>query len=206
MRPYDSATLAQMNKRRIRRRDLLRIDLPSGVYGFWAGQGAFVYEGVTYVGAGRLLRIEGFGGGLDFSAQAFHVTLSAKPNSALTPDVLATVFSEQWHQAPVTLYRAYFHPDTFALLSVERVGRRVLDQLPLAIEAAGEAKLTAFLEPVTYDNPHRGYLKFGDGDQRLIDSDDGFFSFAATAGDQPIEWGRAPAAAGPGASAEPPRG
>lgn len=202
MHPFDPATVTQLGKRRMRRRDLLRVDLLSGVYGFWGGTGTFSYESVTYVGAGKLLEIEGFGGSLDFSVQAFRVSLSAKPNSALTPDVLATVFSEQWHQAPVTLYRAFFNPDTFALLSVERMARRVLDQLPLTFDESGGARLTAFLEPVSYDNPNRGYAKFGDADQRLIDPDDAFFSFAATAGSQPIAWGRkqdnAPGPAAPG--------
>jgi hypothetical protein len=199
MRAYDSATLTQLGKKRAAMRYLLRFEFDSGIYGFWAGTGTITYQGVTYVGAGRLLDIEELGGGLDFAAQAFKVSLSSKPNSALTPDVLATVFSEAWHQKPAILYKAFFHPRTRALLSIERAARRVLDTLPLEQVAGGQAKLTAFLEPVTFDNPRRGYAKFGDADQRLIDPDDAFFSFAATAGEQPIEWGRAPQAAAAGA-------
>jgi hypothetical protein len=193
MIPFDTALAASLGTRRAVRRMLLRFDLGSGVYGFHSGAGPFgPYEGITYVGSGQLLRVEGQSGGLDAAVSPITVTLSSMPNSQLTPDVLATIFSEQWHQKPAVLSRAYFHPDTRALLAVRRASRRVIDTITMRDSEDGGATLVVSLEPVVFDNPRRGWSKFGDSDQRMIDPNDAFFSFAATAGTQTIEWGRAP--------------
>lgn len=195
MIPFDATLAASLGTRRAVKRTMLRFDLGSGTYGFWTGAGPIVHESVTYVGAGRLIAVQPLTGSLDASVAPIVVTLSSIPNSHLTPDVLATIFAEQWHQQPAVLSKAYFHPDTRALLAVRRAARRVIDTVVLTRNADGTATLTASLEPVVFDNPQRGYAKYGDADQRLIDANDAFFSFAATAGMQTIEWGRAPAVA-----------
>jgi hypothetical protein len=195
MIPFDSALAASLGTRRAVKRTLLRFDLASGTYGFWTGTTPIVYESVTYVGAGQLIKIQPLSASLDASVAPIVVTLSSIPNTQLTPDVLGTIFEEQWHQQPAILSKAYFNPDTRALISVRRAARRVIDTIVMTESVDGTATLTAHLEQVVFDNPQRGSVKFGDSDQRLIDPNDAFFSFAATAGQQTIEWGRAPQAA-----------
>lgn len=205
MRAFDSSALATLDAGRIATRGLLRFDLGSGSYGFWNGLGNIVYQSLTYVGAGRLISIDKIDATLDFSISPIVVRLSSVPESALTPDVLATIYAEDWHQKPAILSRAYFNPDTRALLSVERVSRRVIDRIEDESTVGGAAMLVAYLEPVTFDNPKRGFARFGDADQRLIDASDGFFAFAATAGSEQILWGRDPASSSAAAAGVAPR-
>lgn len=195
MIPFDVALAASLGTRRAVKRTMLRFDLASGTYGFWTGTGPIVSDSVTYVGSGQLLQVQPLSASLDASVAPIVVTLSSIPNSHLTPDVLGTIFAEQWHQQPAVLSKAYFHPDTRALLSVRRAARRVIDTITMKEAADGTATLTASLECVVFDNPQRGFAKYGDSDQRLIDANDAFFSFAATAGMETIEWGRSPQSA-----------
>lgn len=195
MIPFSAPLATSLGTRRAVKRTLLRFDLPSGAYGFWTGTGEITYEGVSYKGFGRLIQIESLSASLDASVAPITVSLSSIPNTALTPDLLATIYDEQWHQQPAILSKAYFDPDTRALISVRRAARRVIDTLVMRESVDGTATLTATLECVVFDNPQRGFIKYGDSDQRLIDPNDAFFSFAATAGQQTIEWGRAPEAA-----------
>ena len=37
---------------------MMRFDFPGNSYGFWSGIEPFVFEGVTYVGAGSLITID----------------------------------------------------------------------------------------------------------------------------------------------------
>ena len=67
------------------------------------------------------------------------------------------------------LSHAYFNPDTRALIMVERITRRRIDTIVMEETIGGQAQLIATLQPVNFDNPGRGYLVYGDGDQRLID-------------------------------------
>lgn len=194
MKNFDPATLAALGDRRAAVRMLLRFDLPEGSYGFCNDIGSIDYNGLTYVGAGRLITIDDIAGTSDLSVEPIVVHLSSIPDSALTPDVLGTIHGYQWHQAPAILYQAYFNPDTRALIMVERVARRRIDTIDHVETVGGGAELIANLQPLNLDNPGRGFMVYGDADQRLIDPDDGALSFAATAGTQTIDWGRLPSA------------
>lgn len=190
MKQFDPATLAALSQRAASLRLLLRFDLPEGTFGFWTGIEPIVYESVTYVGSGSLITIDDLSGADDPTVVPIVVRLTSIPNSALTPDVLGNIFAYNWHQAPAVLYQAYFNPDTRALIMVERITRRRIDTIEMEETAGGQAQLIATLQPVNFDNPGRGFMLYGDGHQRLIAPTDGFFSFAANAGEQTIEWGR----------------
>ena len=190
MRSYDSDTLALLASGRAATRDMILFDFAAGFYGFWTGVGVLPYSGVDYIGAGKLIQIDGlsFEGGL--SPSNVTVSLSAIPEDGLTVDVLATIEAEQYHQRPVTISRAYIHPDTRAVLSVERMYRGYLDQITHDLQAGGGATLTATLESRSRDHTRVGHRVRSDADQRLIDSSDGFFLYAAVA-DAKFLWGRA---------------
>ena len=192
MKNFDPATLAALGERAASMRLLLRFDLPEGTFGFWTGIEPFVHEGVTYVGAGSLITLDDMAAAVDPATQPLTLRLTSIPNTELTPDVLGSIFSYDWHQAPATLYQAYFNPQTGATIMVERVMRRRIDTIEMVEAVGGDAQLVATLQPINLDNPGRGFMLYGDGDQRLIESADGFFAFAATAGEQQIDWGRAP--------------
>lgn len=192
MKPYDPATLLALGGRRASKRNLLRFDLDEGTFGFWGDSGTLTYQGVPYVGAGKYLQIDQLGGASDFSVSPIEVRLSSIPDQALTPDVLASIFTYTWHQRPAIIYDAYLDPDTRDVIMIERVARRVIDTIDMVERAGGGAELVGRLQPLNFDNPNRGFLRYSDPDQRLIDPLDGFFKFAAMVGSQTIDWGRAP--------------
>lgn len=190
MRIINPAALATLAAGRAVSRLLLIFDLPSGTYGFWDGIGLLTYAGRDYVGAGKLLAIDDLelSGGL--APAPVTLQLSAMPEAGLTVDVLATIEDEQYHQRPCTMSRAYFDPDTRALISVERIYRGYIDQIEHAEQVGGGAALVCSLESRSRDHTRVGHRVRGDADQRRIAADDGFFRHAATAGTQKIIWGR----------------
>lgn len=203
MKAFNSATNASLGNRRASKRNLLRLDLAEGTFGFCGDSGDLTYEGVVYRGCGKYISINNLDGASDFSVSPIEVRLSTIPDSRLTPDVLATFNAYTWHQRPAVLYDAYIHPDTRELISVERIARRLIDTCDFLEHVGGQAVLVALLQPLNYDNTARGYMRYSDADQRLIDPDDGYFSFAAKAGTANISWGRkeeTPAAGAAGTS------
>jgi hypothetical protein len=168
----------------------MEFTFPSGTYRFWTGQGILTYSGNDYTGAGSLIDIQQIDGVSDLSSVPLLVTLTSVPNSDLSPDVLATIEAETWHQAPVKISRAYIDPDTRTLLSVERFYSGYIDKIDHEDQIGGGAVLKAYSESKSRDHLKTGYRTRSDADQRLINATDGGLMMAATAGVQDIFWGR----------------
>jgi hypothetical protein len=194
MKSYDADTLTMLATGRAASRGLILFDFPSGIYGFWTGLGPLVYDTVTYIGAGSLIEVEAIGSAADLASRSIVCRLTSVPNSGLTPDTLATIENEQWHQSPVIVSRAYINPDTRALISVERVYRGYVDRIEHQDQVGGGAILAVYLESKSRDHMKRGYRMRGDADQRRVNAADEGLSHAATAGSQDIVWGRNPQA------------
>lgn len=190
MKSFDSSTIAMLASGRAVSRALLEFTFPSDTYRFWTGQGVLTYSGNDYTGAGGLIDIQQIGGVSDLSAVPLLLTLTSVPNSDLSPDVLATIEGESWHQAPVKISRAYFDPDTRALLSVERFYSGYIDKIDHEDQIGGGAVLKAYLESKARDHLKTGYRTRSDSDQRWLNATDGGLTLAATAGVQDIYWGR----------------
>jgi hypothetical protein len=193
MKPFTAATLTSLATGRAIERELMLIDLVSGIYGFWTGTHVFTFNSVDYVGAGQLIQLEATSQANDLSAISLVARLSAIPDSALTPNVLATIESEIYHQRTVTISRAYFHPDTGDLLSVERWFRGYIDRIEHEEDIGGAFQLVAYLESKSRDHLKTGHRLRADSDQRRIKANDGGLRYAATASQQQLLWGRAPA-------------
>lgn len=192
MKPFTAATLTSLATGRAIERELMLIDLVSGIYGFWTGAGVFTFGGVDYVGAGQLIRLESANQVMDLSAVSLVARLSAIPDTSLTPNVLATIEAEIYHQRPVTISRAYFHPDTGVMLSVERWFRGYIDKIDHEEDIGGNFQLVAYLESKSRDHTKTGYRLRADSDQRSINPNDGGLRYAATAAQLEIFWGRYP--------------
>lgn len=195
MRAYDSGTLALLASGRMVTHALVQFDFPSGTYGFWDGAGKLEFGGLTYVGAGSLIGIDEVELPGSLESSALKLTLTSVANTDLTPDTLASIESEQYHRRPVTLRRAYIHPDTRAVVSVERVWRGYLDQVAHDVAIGGQAVLTVVCESVARDLTRRGWRVSSDVDQRRIDATDGGMRHATTAGLIRTFWGRMPGSA-----------
>lgn len=191
MKSFDSATLAKLAAGLIAKRDMILFDFDGdGLHGFWLGQGILTYGGVDYVGAGRLIKLNPIGGSADLSAIAVTATLSAVPNSDLTPDLLASIEGYAWHQSPVVISRAYIDIDTRAILSVERMFRGYFDKLDHQEQVGGGYTLLAYFESKSRDHQKKGFRVRGDADQRRVNAIDGGLQYVAVAGNQEIKWGQ----------------
>jgi hypothetical protein len=176
--------------------ELLLFDLPSGLHGFWPGHGPLPVDGVSYVGAGSLIKIEPSVQGLDFAATPLRVTLRAVPDSELSPDKLATIEDEQYKGRPSSYSLAYFERATGALITVERLWQGYIDFLSHEGTVAADYVLVGNLEPRSLDHSRRGFRVRGDADQKLIDPDDKFYEHAATVTKENLPYGRASSATG----------
>ncbi|MGF7160123.1 hypothetical protein FHS85_001746 [Rhodoligotrophos appendicifer] len=189
MRTIDAPTLATIEAGAIAERDMILFDFPSGFHGFWTGDGVFTWNGLTFNGTGSLLSVASIEERDDLGSVALEVRLRALPEAGLTGDVLAEIESEAYHQRPVTIYKAFFHPLTAALLSVSVRYRGTLDQIEHDEAADGEYTLIGRIECRSRDHTRTGYRLRSDADQRLIDPDDGGLRYAIGASRQQVYWG-----------------
>lgn len=186
-------TALALARGRVVDRGLLLLDLGSGPYGFWTGLGPFVYGGVTYVGAGSLIAVEGIRGASDLSAVPVVARLTAIPNTDLTPDLLATIEAEVYHQRPVTIMTAYFDPETYALLSVEIEYRGYVDRILHTESVDGQAVLEGHFESRFRDHQRTGYRVRSDTDQRRIDANDDGLRHVTSVATEQVLFGRSAA-------------
>lgn len=167
-RSYNAAVQSALDAGRVVDRLLVELDFASGLYGFWSGLGPFVWNGITHVGAGSLISIEGIKQTSDLSAVAVVGRLSS-----LSPAVLATIENEVYHQRPCVISTAYFNAETYALLNVEVEYRGYIDRIVHVEKTGGEAALEVHLESRFRDHLKTGYRVRSDQDQRnLFPTDD----------------------------------
>ncbi|MGQ3674247.1 DUF2163 domain-containing protein [Xanthobacter sp. TB0139] len=195
MRAFDSETLALLASGRMVTAALIQFDFGTGTYGFWSGAGRLEFAGLTYLGAGGLIGIEDVTAVGSLESASLTLTLTAIANTALTPDTLAGIEAEHYHGRPVTLRRAYTHPETRALVAVERLWRGYVSQITHDETIGGEAVLAVTCESRGRDVTRKGYRVWSVADQLRIDAADGGLRHAAVAGRQTAFWGRAPGSA-----------
>lgn len=193
MRTLETATETLIDGGRFVRRDAILFDFAEGQFGFWWGEGEFSWNGHVFVGAGSLLKVDPVNVGSDGSPIELNVTLTAIPNTDLTPDVLGSIETYTYHQRAVLLYRFYFDPDTGAMVGTAPVVlfRGYLDQIAHEDRPDGEFSLVAKLVSKSIDYRRRGHLKRGNESQKRLNggADDLFFEHAAEAGTVSVEWG-----------------
>src|ERR1700750_2769324 len=117
-----SSVLTLLDQGRISVRGLIRFDFGTGTYGFVKSMQPITYNGLTYK-PGGVIAVTDFSQQTGLSAQSFQVTLAASPDDGLTPEVLQTIENEDYRDRPVTVYDAFFDPDTNALLFVQTMMR-----------------------------------------------------------------------------------
>jgi hypothetical protein len=166
------ATSAALNAGDVGKRTLILFDFGSGLYGFWSGVGTLSHDGVDYLGAGSLISIDDLRQTSSLDAVQVVARLTGVPNSDLTPDTLATIENEHYHQRPCTISTAYFSTATGALLSVELEFDGVIDRMPHFESEDGTAVLEAHLESRFVDHRRSDYRVRSDGDQKRIHPSD----------------------------------
>lgn len=184
-----SDVLALLDAGRISIRGLIRFDFGTGTYGFIKSVQPFSYNGLTYL-PGGLISVSDFSSATGLTAQQFTVTLAASPDDDLTPDVLQTIENEDYRDRPVTIYDAYFHPDTGALLYVQAMKRGYVDTIDHVDTQSAGYSIQANCESRAIDYTRTNGRKRSDKDQRRRSANDGWFQNAATRGREKVFWGQ----------------
>ena len=176
---------------RISTRQMVRVQLGSGIFGFIARREPLVYAGVTYQPFG-LIEVSDISGGTGTAADGgFTLTLAESKQFDLTPEILTQIENEDYRDRPVVVYDAHFHPDTMALIQVEPVARGYLDVIEHNADETRGYYLTARCEGRQLDYSRQNGRKRTVADQQRRDPGDRFFEHAATAGRVDIAWGKA---------------
>lgn len=180
---YPSALEDLIEAGRLAVRGLIRFDLGTGTYGVWNGTGPLTYEdfagaGVTYQ-PNALISVSDIPLGMGTAAIPLTIEMPESADWGLTPDRLAEIESEDYKGRPVTIYDAYFDPDTRELLHVEPLYRGYVDTIDHLVED-GVMKLVGHIETAALDNHRDGYRSASNADQQLVSAGDRFFEHAAT--------------------------
>ncbi|WP_309086470.1 DUF2163 domain-containing protein [Chelativorans sp.] len=178
-----------LDQGRIRIRGLMKFAFGTGTYGFVKGQQPFAWNGLTYQ-PGGVIEVSDFTAGTGTEARQFTITLAASPDDGLTPAVLRTIEQEDYRDRPVTIYDAYQHPETGALLHVEAIERGYIDTLRHEETEDGYV-LVADCESRALDYSRTNGRKRNDADQKRRAPNDDFYSNAAMRGREEVWWGRA---------------
>jgi len=133
-------------------RGMIRFDF-SQTYGFWTGTSDLVYNGVTYV-PGGIINVSALPAQMGFESQGLELSLACAPSNGLTPEILASIETEIYHQKPVTISDAYFHPKTRALQFVVSLYRGYVDTIEHEMGSNGH--LTMRCESRAVDNGKTG--------------------------------------------------
>jgi hypothetical protein len=189
MRLIPTALQSQLDSGAIGKTDMILFDFPAptGLRGFFSGVGEVVFSGVTYKGAGSLFAIGAVGGSLDGAAAGLTVTLNADARASLEPTDLAAIETIQYRGRPVTIYRRYHHPESYAEIAVERLWRGYIDTIDHHIDG-GACYLAARCESRALDLARSGYRMRTDADQRLVDPADTFFKDVGIVAKKEIQW------------------
>jgi hypothetical protein len=157
-------------------RSLIKFEFGTGTYGIWNGTGTLPYGGVDYI-PNRLVTVEMGAFALGTQAVPMTIRMIEDKDAGITPNSLASIEDEDYKNRPVTLYDAFFHPDTQALLHVEPLHGQYADYLDHVIEQ-GKAAIIGHLEGRAIDNHREGYRTASHADQQLISAGDMFFEHA----------------------------
>lgn len=190
----DAGTLAQLRAGQIARVEMILFDFPAptGQKAFFSGQGEFVWSGITFKGAGNLFQLSTVGGVSDGTAVGLAIKVNGDARVGLDASAFATIETIQYRNAPVMVWRAYLHPTTYDLLSVEPVFRGRLDTIEHNVTEGGDVYMQAAVESGSIDLGRSGYRMRTDADQRLIDPTDGSLRHVQATVTQEVKWGKIP--------------
>lgn len=184
-----SDVLDLLDEGRISIRGLMRFDFGTGTYGFIKGVAPMTYNGLLY-SPGGVITVSDFGTAIGLSAQQFTITLAASPDDGLTPEVLQTIENEDYRDRPVTIYDAFFHPDTNELLFVQAMKRGYVDVIDHVDTAAAGYTIQASCESRGLDYTRMNARKRTNADQARRFLGDLYFQHAAMRGRENVSWGQ----------------
>jgi hypothetical protein len=191
MRTLHNDALDALDSGRFAVRCLLKVTLDSElIIAMWDDIGNIEVDGVTYVGRPGRFTVSGVVSEKGATVPKMDVTLSG-----LDSEAVAIIDGYQWHQRPITCYRAVFAIDDPTGIHVMPEFSGFLDQMEWSEAADGSSTIVFRCESSAREMRRTGARTRSDTDQRTRDSSDGFFEFAASAVTTPVNWGGRPQSA-----------
>lgn len=184
-----TSVLNLLDQGRINIRGLIRFDFGTGTYGFAKSIAPITYSSLVYKPGGAI-SVSDLNDDANMTATQFTVTLAASPDDGLTPEVLQTIEAEDYRDRPVTVYDAYFHPDTNEMLFVQVMKRGYVDTIDHVTTQDVGYTIVANCESRALDYTRVNGRKRSDLDQQRRNPGDGFFLFAAMRGREQVYWGK----------------
>ncbi|MEL4069931.1 hypothetical protein WKW50_07260 [Ochrobactrum sp. GPK 3] len=155
----------------------VKAEFGTGTYGFFAGKGSIVYNGLTYNG-NTLIDIDEPQYALGTAAQPITMKLPAAADFGLTPDKLSQIEQEDYKNRPITFYDFYIDPDTNEFLQAEPTWYGYIDNIDHR-EEGEDFWLEGHIETGAIDNFREGYRYASHEDQQLVSPGDMLFEYAA---------------------------
>ena len=186
MRVVSDEALAALDSGRYAVRHLVRVDVPGeDPLGLWDDLGTLEVDGCVYHGAPGKFTLTPSVSSQDMSVRNLDIILPGLDNDAIN-----LITESAWHQAPVLVQRAIIGIETPTVFHLLREFSGFLDQVFRRESVGGELSLTFRCESASRENARRGTRTRSDADQRQRDSTDGFYSFATSAINTQITWGK----------------
>lgn len=190
MRTINSTITAQLAAGRVVVRELVRLDLGSGSYGFTNAVEPITHESLTYQPLG-LISVDGFAFSPGTSAQSFTVTLPASNDDGRLPTVLQGLFSEDYRDRPVRVIDLHRNADTGAQIAgVEARYGYIKDMVKRRQIGEGDVFVLECLSRAM-DYSRRNARMANDLDQQRRATGDRFFEHVSQTARVQLPFGRA---------------
>jgi hypothetical protein len=177
-----------------RERAAIRLDLPSGQYGFVAGvRGNIEWNGVTYIGSGGVIDIESPDENVNLAAVDLTLTLASHRrinntwHQLFEPGLLSSIEDEIWFRRPAIIYLFKFDSDR-RLVAVDQLFRREIYKIEHLRGKVGRRIKATLSTPAALAKVVEGKTR-GPELQRLIDPTDRGYDHIARIATDPIIWG-----------------
>lgn len=157
----------------------------TGPVRIWGGYGNLDIDGDTYLGIGDRGLVQQTANAVGGSAQGLKLTLSS-----IEPNLLPLLDGDALKGADVTVRRLIFGSDGKAPpLDASVFDRGRVDAVLTTETIGGSATVEIDIESAARGLGHSGARQRSDSDQRLINSNDGYFRNAAYAAEKKLYWG-----------------
>jgi hypothetical protein len=189
MRTLNATVEAQLAAGRVSIRQLVKLSLGSGDYGFAMSVQPITFSGLEYKPLG-VIEVSDLRLAPGTTADDFTVVLPASVEDGMLPAVLDGFFSEAFTDRPVSIIDAYLNVDTGALITGITMRSGYIDHVRLLRNVEGGSRFEIECTSRAIDYSRRNGRLSSDLDQRRRSSGDKFFEHTNQTGRTQLYWGR----------------
>lgn len=172
---------------------LAEFTLDSGTYRFTSWPTTLTLDGVVWIGAGSVAKVDAIGSGIGTSARGFKVTLDGSkltkdaPGSAF--DILYSFEDEAYHNRAVAIYQAILDTQTRELIDQVQIMPGYISRADHRLKPGGEAVLEISVENMAYRFNQSDPSFRAHADQKRRSATDTFLKWVVAATTGPETWG-----------------